>query len=153
MTSPDKTDNTIFSFVSTLCFGGRPIPAILPRPHRAAWWSQLRSGRPPGNLRKLRPTTPNQRPELSTNRCRTDLDAGQKPNNYRHIFKAKHKFDDLVEELGGEEAVMRMLLKGVTQLGITAGRYEACLVVLGRTVMVRGNVVDGVVRVGTAFVL
>lgn len=44
------------------------------------------------------------------------------------------------------------MITAVSQLGITAGRYEAVVVITGRTVVVRGNVVDGIIKLGTAFV-
>lgn len=85
-----------------------------------------------------------------------EQDAGLKaalgdPNKFRHVFDDPgHKLDPLVRELGGRDAVLREAVlavprsqTGIFQVSRRVGRYN---------LTVRGNVVNGVPRIGTVFV-
>ncbi len=68
-----------------------------------------------------------------------------------HIFVPKHKLDPLLNQFGSREAVVEQMLTGVKGLTPAAGTFEIPVVISGQTVVVRGAVVDGVVKLGTAF--
>jgi hypothetical protein len=76
-------------------------------------------------------------------------------NKLNHIFgNARHGLDGVVNNLGSQQAAMNALQQAteaaVQQQGLT-GVFETTVQVAGETVTVRGNVVNGVVRIGTAF--
>jgi len=68
-----------------------------------------------------------------------------------HIFVPKHNLDPLVQQLGGREAVVEQMLSGVKGLTPASGTFEIPVTISGQTVVVRGAVVNGVVKLGTAF--
>jgi hypothetical protein len=68
-----------------------------------------------------------------------------------HIFVPKHKLDPLLQQFGSREAVVQQMLSGVKGLTPAAGTFEIPVTISGQTVVVRGAVVDGVVKLGTAF--
>ena len=77
------------------------------------------------------------------------------PNKLRHIFgQSKHKLDDVVKEFGSErkafEALQGAVEQDVRNKGIT-GLFEETVKIGTHQVTVRGNVVDGIVTIGTAF--
>jgi hypothetical protein len=76
-------------------------------------------------------------------------------NKLNHIFgKAAHNLDALVSEFGSQEAAYNALQKAtqqaVSQQGLT-GVFETSVIVGSQTVTVRGAVVNGVAKIGTAF--
>jgi hypothetical protein len=77
------------------------------------------------------------------------------PANLEHVIDpAKHGFGDLVAKTGGREGALRSImdsLHGATDLP-AAGRYEVNREISGETVTIRGAVVNGVPRLGTAFI-
>ncbi len=74
------------------------------------------------------------------------------PNKVNHIFgDAGHNLDGLVNQLG-EEGTMRAVLNGLNGNLPSNGVFEANSVVNGINVTVRGNVIDGAIRIGTMFV-
>jgi RHS repeat-associated protein len=81
--------------------------------------------------------------------------AASDANKLNHIFgKAAHNLDGLVSEFGSQEAAYNALQKAtqevVRQQGLT-GVFETSVKVGSQTVTVRGAVVDGVAKIGTAF--
>jgi hypothetical protein len=68
-----------------------------------------------------------------------------------HIFVPKHKLDPLLQQFGSREAVVEQMLGGVKGLTPAAGAFEIPVTIGSQTVVVRGAVVDGVVKLGTAF--
>ncbi|MFV0318272.1 MAG: hypothetical protein ACK5O2_15090, partial [Microthrixaceae bacterium] len=68
-----------------------------------------------------------------------------------HIFVPKHNLDPLVRQFGSREAVVEQMLRGVSGRTPTSGVFEIPVSIGGQTVVVRGAVVDGVVKLGTAF--
>lgn len=77
------------------------------------------------------------------------------PNKLHDIFgQAKHNLDDVVKAAGSREAAFDALQKGAqsaVDAGKLTGRFEIIVNVSGFDVTVRGAVVDGTARVGTAF--
>ena len=77
------------------------------------------------------------------------------PNKVSHIFgQSKHNLDSLVKTFGSPEKAFRALQDAtqatVREQGIK-GVFETAVKVGGETVTVRGNIVDDVVKLGTAF--
>jgi RHS repeat-associated protein len=78
------------------------------------------------------------------------------PNKLNHIFgNAEHGVDGLVDTFGSQEnaynAIQQATQGLVDQQGVT-GVFEEVVNVGGQDVTVRGVVIDGVVRIGTAFI-
>lgn len=77
------------------------------------------------------------------------------PNKVSHVFgQSKHNLDGVVKTFGSPEKAFVALQKAtqtvVKNQGIN-GVFETAVKVGGETVTVRGNVIDGVVKIGTAF--
>jgi RHS repeat-associated protein len=74
-------------------------------------------------------------------------------NRINHVFQAKHKLDALVQAFGGKQGAYEALASA-TQRAVagTAGPFEKVVQVGGQSVTVRGAVIDGVVKISTAFV-
>jgi RHS repeat-associated protein len=68
-----------------------------------------------------------------------------------HIFVAKHNLGPLVQRFGSREAVVRQMLRGIKGQTPASGVFETRTTIAGQTVVVRGAVVNGVVKIGTAF--
>lgn len=83
---------------------------------------------------------------------RLDVD----PNKLRHIFdKAAHNLGPLVQRFGSQEAAFKAVgaatQAAVRTQGLT-GIFETTVSIAGQNVVVRGNVIDGLVRIGTFFI-
>ncbi len=82
------------------------------------------------------------------------------PNKLHHIFaNPDHNLDALVQACGSEEAAGRAIVEAINeayQNGSLAadalGRYTRVFDVGGYLVTVRGRIVNGVVRVGSAWI-
>ena len=77
------------------------------------------------------------------------------PNKLHHIFgDPDHNLDEFVKEFGGEQNALEAILEATEQTvkkkGITRG-FEETIHVGSRQITVRGTVIDGDVRIGTAF--
>lgn len=69
-----------------------------------------------------------------------------------HIFVTKHKFEPLLARFGSREAVMEQIVRSIGSKGLPkSGPFEITRNIAGRTVVIRGAVVDGVPRIWTAF--
>ncbi|MFK4222045.1 polymorphic toxin-type HINT domain-containing protein [Streptomyces sp. NPDC019890] len=77
------------------------------------------------------------------------------PANLEHVIDPpKHGFGALVAKAGGREEALRGILdslRGATDLPV-AGKYEVNRLIAGEVVTIRGAVVNGVPRLGTAFI-
>ncbi len=75
--------------------------------------------------------------------------------NLVHVIDvAKHGFSDIIAKAGGREQALRLVmdsLHGATDLP-PGGFYEVTRVIEGEVVTIRGVVIDGVPRLGTAFI-
>ncbi len=87
---------------------------------------------------------------LSATERRT-LDDALRPEKLDHIFDPKHNFEPLVQQFGSREAAMEQIVRSIGGPLPQAGRFEIAQRVGGQTVVVRGAVVDGIPRIGTAF--
>jgi hypothetical protein len=74
-------------------------------------------------------------------------------NKLNHSFgKASHGLDGLVEQLGGRQAAYEALQNATAAATRgTAGPFQVTVQVGGENVVVRGAVVNGIVKIGTAF--
>jgi hypothetical protein len=82
---------------------------------------------------------------------RAALDYATSAAKLDHIFAAKHNFDPLVQRFGSREAVVQKFLDGLNGMTPQAGVFEQKIVIGGQSVIVRGAVVNGVTKIGTAF--
>lgn len=82
------------------------------------------------------------------------------PNRRNHIFgEPRHNLAVLIRHYGSEEAASQAIMDAVNAahesgnlIVDSGGRYRQGLDVGGHSVMVSGRVIDGVVRVGTAWI-
>jgi RHS repeat-associated protein len=75
-----------------------------------------------------------------------------RPGKLDHIFVPKHKLDPLVQQFGSREAVVRKMLDSLIGRTPASGIFEVTSNIGGYGVVIRGAVVGGVVRIGTAFI-
>lgn len=87
---------------------------------------------------------------LSATERRT-LDDALRPDKLDHIFDPKHKFQPLVQQFGSREAAMEQIVRSIGGPLPKAGRFEIAQTIGSQTVIIRGAVVDGTPRIGTAF--
>ena len=77
-------------------------------------------------------------------------------NKLNHIFgNPSHNLETLVAQLGSREAVfggVQSATQAAIESGSLSGVFETTVTVGGQSVVVRGNVVDGIARIGTFFV-
>lgn len=75
-----------------------------------------------------------------------------RPDKLSHVFDPKHNFGPLVETYGSEAGVVEQIVRSLNGAGLpSSGIFEVTTRVGGQSVVVRGAVVDGVARIGTAF--
>ena len=80
------------------------------------------------------------------------------PNKLKHIFgKAEHKLQDFLKSYKGNQtnafnAIEKAIQKYVTKNGITGTFKDVVIKVKGYNITVRGAVIDGKVKIGTAFI-
>lgn len=82
---------------------------------------------------------------------RATLDDALRPQKMEHVFDPKHNFDPLVSQFGSREAVMEQFVRNIGQVP-TRGTFEVTRTIGGQSVVIRGAVVNGVPRIGTAFI-
>ena len=88
---------------------------------------------------------------LSQVEARTLTDA-LRPDKLSHVFDPKHNFGPLVETHGSEAGAMEQIVRSLDGAGLpSSGIFGVTTQVGGQSVVVRGAVVDGVARIGTAF--
>jgi hypothetical protein len=81
------------------------------------------------------------------------------PNKLNHVFgNPDHHLDVLVRRYGSQEAAFRGIVEAVnhthhagTLVVDTLGRYNQIFEVGGNALTVRGRIVNGVIRVGSAW--
>jgi hypothetical protein len=83
------------------------------------------------------------------------------PNKLNHLFgKAEHNFDALLKSFGGNQSKAYTAIENAAQsyvtknniTGVINATNQITVKVSGYNVTVRGNVVDGVLKLGTAFI-
>lgn len=78
-------------------------------------------------------------------------DYATQENKLDHLFDAKHNFEPLVQQFGSRGAVVRQILDSINGLTPQSGTFEITTEIGGQSVVVRGSVINGVVKIGTAF--
>jgi hypothetical protein len=75
------------------------------------------------------------------------------PNKLNHLFPAKHNLGDLVNQLGGQEHTIRTVLNAANGKLPASGVFNNIPVTVGgQMVFIRGNVINGVPRLGTMYI-
>lgn len=83
------------------------------------------------------------------------FDSANTPAKLEHVIDPpKHGFDDLVEATGGRSEAMRAIVDSINDVADLPerGRFEVERVINGEVVTIRGAVVNGIPRLGTAFI-
>jgi hypothetical protein len=78
------------------------------------------------------------------------FDWANRADKLEHIFAAKHKFGGLVQLYGSEENALRAMVHSLGNL--PEGRFVVQRMIGGEMVTIRGAVVNGVPKIGTAFI-
>jgi hypothetical protein len=126
-------DNTIDELSPDVAFGGTlddPVTISAPKPTigRIAQFSQ----------RTI---------DESVNAIMTD------PNKVSHIFASKHNFGPLVKQFGGQQNTVRAILNATNGRLPASGVFNNISVNIGGfNVILRGNVINGIPRIGTMFI-
>ncbi|WP_306361318.1 hypothetical protein [Nocardia sp. CC227C] len=91
---------------------------------------------------------------VARERLTKSLDYALGKGPMEHVFVPKHKLDGLVNSLGGEEATMRRLIESVQGApdGVYNGSNPLVRTINGYTVEIRGAMIDGVFKIGTAYI-
>ncbi|WP_327120606.1 hypothetical protein OHB12_16845 [Nocardia sp. NBC_01730] len=89
---------------------------------------------------------------LARDKLKSSLDYALDKEAMGHVFVPKHKLDGLVKSLGGEEATMRKLIESVQGVpdGVYNGANPLVRTINGQTVEIRGAMINGVFKIGTA---
>lgn len=75
------------------------------------------------------------------------------PNKVAHLFAPKHNLGGLVSKFGGQENTIRAVLNAANGKLPASGVFNNLPVnVGGQTIFLRGNVINGVPRLGTMFI-
>ncbi|QQS28149.1 MAG: RHS repeat-associated core domain-containing protein [Sphingobacteriales bacterium] len=75
------------------------------------------------------------------------------PNKIAHLFAPKHNLGGLVSKFGGQENTVRAVLNAANGKLPASGVFNNLPVnVGGQTIFLRGNVINGVPRLGTMFI-
>ncbi|MFC4127244.1 hypothetical protein [Nocardia rhizosphaerae] len=92
--------------------------------------------------------------KAASDKLKSSLDYALEKEAMGHVFVPKHKLDNLVKSLGGEEATMTKIIESVQ--GVPNGVYNASnplvRTINGETVHIRGAMIDGVFKIGTAYI-
>jgi len=67
------------------------------------------------------------------------------------MFAARHKLEALVQQYGSREGAVREILSSIRGKTPPSGTFEVITTVGGQIIVVRGAVIDGVAKLGTAF--
>jgi len=73
-------------------------------------------------------------------------------NKMIHIFKSKHKLETLVNKFGSRENTIRGILNSANGNFPSRGVFNFTVDVFGQVITLRGNVINGVPRIGTIFI-
>ena len=78
-----------------------------------------------------------------------------RPDKMDHVFAEKHNFDAIVSRYGSQEAAMEQIVRSLgTDISTNGPRntFVITRIIAGETVTIRGSIVNGVPRIGTAFI-
>lgn len=102
---------------------------------------------PPGASAKLLPQFSSKTIEESVGLIMKDA------NKLGHLFAPKHNLGPLVSKLGGQENTVRAVLNAANgKLPASGFFHQVPVQVHGQTVIIRGNVINGVPRLGTMYI-
>jgi hypothetical protein len=75
-------------------------------------------------------------------------------NDLHHIFdNAGHGLDGLVDQYGSQQGAYSAMQQAVrSQIGSTTGVFSGAFNVGGTQITIRGNIINGIPRIGTAFI-
>jgi hypothetical protein len=84
-----------------------------------------------------------------------EAEATVDPNKLNHIFgKAEHNLEAVINEFGSEQnafkAIQQATQSAVRDQGLK-GVFETTVKVGSETITVRGNIIDGIAKIGTAY--
>ncbi|WEK13211.1 MAG: RHS repeat-associated core domain-containing protein [Candidatus Microbacterium phytovorans] len=82
---------------------------------------------------------------------RLTLEDALRPDKLDHVFHPKHNFGPLIEKYGSKEAALEQIVRSMDGSLPTSGKFEITRQIGDQTVIIRGAVVDGIPRIGTAF--
>lgn len=91
-------------------------------------------------------------PQLTSSQRQAVDKVIRNPEDMKHLFDAKHNLGEVVKQVGGQEAFVERVI-GVLGTVTTAGPFEVVVTIAATPVVVRGIVVEGIVRLGTFFAL
>lgn len=91
---------------------------------------------------------------IARDKLKSSLDYALDKEAMGHVFVPKHKLDGLVQSLGGEEATMKKIIESVQGVpdGVYNGSSPLVRTINGQTVHIRGAMIDGVFKIGTAYI-
>ncbi|WP_280294713.1 hypothetical protein [Nocardia abscessus] len=91
---------------------------------------------------------------IARDKLKSSLDYALDKEAMEHVFVPKHKLDGLVKSLGGEEATMTKIIESVQGVpdGVYNGSNPLVRTINGQTVHIRGAMIDGVFKIGTAYI-
>jgi RHS repeat-associated protein len=93
-------------------------------------------------------------PEALSLGAESEAESGATANKINHIFgNAEHNLDSVAQASGGESKAYQALQQATTEAtkGMS-GQFETTVQVAGQNVVVRGVVMNGVAKIGTAFI-
>ncbi|MCT2586648.1 WXG100-like domain-containing protein [Actinophytocola gossypii] len=115
---------------------------------RAARW--LSRG-PKVKDRAPRPPATPTAPRLTPKQLDDAITYAKRPAKLDHVFVPKHKLDAFVQQSGGREAAMERIMRSLDPPP-GPGIFEVQRDIGGHLITIRGFVVDGVPKIGTAFI-
>lgn len=75
------------------------------------------------------------------------------PNKINHLFASKHNLSGLIKKFGGKENTLRNILEAANGKLPANGIFNDIPINIGgKTVFLRGNVINGVPRIGTMYI-
>jgi RHS repeat-associated protein len=91
---------------------------------------------------------------LSSVEQQTFDDIANNPNNLDHVFVERHNFGDLINQFGSQQNVLRQMILSLRSASLPeTGVFDTVVDVGGTSVEVNGAVVNGVPRIGSAWVV
>jgi hypothetical protein len=81
------------------------------------------------------------------------LQKALEPNKLNHLFaKQQHGLDGLVEHYGSQGAVVEQMYRGLSGVTPRDGLFSVTRTIGGEAVTIDGRVVNGIPRIGTAYI-
>jgi hypothetical protein len=90
-------------------------------------------------------------PRLTQKQLDDAIAYAKRPEKLDHVFVPKHKLDAFVQQSGGREAAMERIVRSLDPPP-GPGVFEVQRDIGGHLITIRGFVIDGVPKIGTAFI-